>query len=356
MLKNIRARNLQALKHVDLEDLPKSGIIGLFGPNGEGKSTLERALSAVISGSMGERETRQSLISWTESWGELILERYDGAILTAHFALEISECFVRYQDDKYVDTRSPKDDYSDIISYFGLHYDKQRGVSLNVYRTFDPLLFISTSPATNASMFEVCLTDPVVLKSLEAHKSFKKGVDDRLMTLRASESSLRSQLLGLTIYDLNYEETYHKRFVYLHCQIQYCMDAIIKVPGLEERCIMPSVPREDILAMSRTLIAVPDIVEVTPAPEVDLEYIRLLMSLSTIFAPNLPDTESAPEVPSWFAPLRQSYYAEIPRDIMNIGIQWDESIKERKLIEQKTCPTCGRRLVDHDASTNSLHH
>jgi hypothetical protein len=158
----IKTVNLKSHEEVVCQ-FPPTGVVRFKGGNNDGKSVIVDVLVDVISCNLHLPRVRHPMISYWASCGDLFVQRNDGAIFQAHIDFEASKTYysltlpgekavIRYLADKTV---------RDLVTEFGFHWDEKHQMSLNIYKTFDQLLFVNTSESMNADILNSASTDPV---------------------------------------------------------------------------------------------------------------------------------------------------------------------------------------------------
>lgn len=152
--------NIQSHINTVLE-FPEVGIVRFTGDNSNGKSVLVKALEDVVSNRITRPSNRRSIIRRGNSFGELLLERYDGVSLYVRIHLEAAQTYAelskpdsppirRYLADKAIPL---------LVRDFGWHYDSEHGVSLNIHTDTDGLLFVDTKKNMNFDLLNSVRTD-----------------------------------------------------------------------------------------------------------------------------------------------------------------------------------------------------
>lgn len=347
-IKAIRTKYIQCHDEVILDDLPPTGIITIIGENSEGKSVITKAFRALISGQLDKLAVRKSLINWDKDWAEIEIERDDGALLKAHITLEPKDTYIEYSNPNEtgeVFTRYLRGGgYADLVSEFGLHWDKDCGMSLNVYETFDPLLFVTTSPKTNDTMLSYCLSDPRVERSIENQKAFVMHIDNEVQQLISEQMTIRAALSSIVVYDLPREYSFKETFEIFEKNISALLKADVELPD------MPNYSRFEGLNLAPVRLLVdgiaksPAIPEYERAPDTNMAKIRRLAG----YIKKLPDISSvtpAPEINPNIPTLWEIVSAKPSMDICAIGQEWQQTLLDIAALEAETCPTCGRRLL-----------
>ena len=112
--------NIQSHTHTVME-FPETGIIRFMGDNSNGKSVMVKVLQDVVSNAISRPANRRSIVRRGHSYGELLLESYDGRELFVQISLEAAQTWAelrttgaqpirRYLSDKAIpssDTKKP---------------------------------------------------------------------------------------------------------------------------------------------------------------------------------------------------------------------------------------------------------
>lgn len=174
-LKQIITRNLQNHREVVI-DLPPTGLVVFTGQNSNGKSVIVKTLRTALNGDLRKPRKRASLVNRKASFAELTCVRDDDTRLTIHVAREANVTFVKYEvpgEEPIVRYLADKS-YSDLLTRFGWHYDKETGISLNIAEEEDALLFYKTPNKANGSCLESATTDSVANKVAESFETTLK--------------------------------------------------------------------------------------------------------------------------------------------------------------------------------------
>lgn len=159
-IKRVVMVNIQSHTNTVL-DFPPVGIVRFQGDNSHGKSVFVKVLNDVISNAITRPGARRSIIRRGHSYGELLLERYDGTVLFVRIAREAAETYAelrkpdmppvrRYLADKAIPL---------LVKEFGWHYDDTHGVSINIHNDTDNFLFVDTKKSTNFDLLNSVHSD-----------------------------------------------------------------------------------------------------------------------------------------------------------------------------------------------------
>jgi hypothetical protein len=372
-IKSIRTKNIQCHDEVILDDLPSTGIITILGENSDGKSSMTRAFAALISGSLEQLSVRRSLVNWDHDWGEIELIRDDGVSLSAHIAVENRDTTITLTGvDGTQYTRHLRDGgYLDLVAEFGLHWDKDNDISLNLYETFDPLMFVNTTAKVNAAMLSYCLSDPKVERSIESQKAFVEGIEGDVQQHLSEQLSIRAQLSNIVIYDLNVETDYMQKFEFCERNmsallgadvelpvtpdyerfkspdleiIRGMMGGLAKAPDVPEYSKRPFVDMEKINRYVGYLARPADIESTDPAPLIDVSKLKLLYNF-VVGLPEIVAVESAPRRNKNINCLWEAISPATPSDTFAAGEDWVDAMSDVEALLAETCPTCGRGML-----------
>lgn len=229
-LKTIQITNLQS--HSDTHiDLPETGIVRFYGDNSNGKSVFVKAIYALRSGDISSPSCRRDLVRREHSYGELLLERYDGVKLLAHIHLEAAQTYCelegpnrplvrRYLSDKNIST---------LVDEFGIHYSEQYDISVNIHRDDDPLLFTSTKHSVNYALMDTTLADKQAECSLEELTRLIKQGKDTVKTLDNTLIGIKSTQEALTIYNIEEEASKKEELEHILYILERCETHMLPV-------------------------------------------------------------------------------------------------------------------------------
>lgn len=273
MLKSITLKNIQSIPEAVI-NLPEHGIVRFSGRNGHGKSITEKVVEKSVSGAIRDAKTRKSLISKWASTGELIMETYTGKKIKVRLSIDASSTYVEYTDNKTGNTyrrylADGKDSIALLFRMFGFHYNADRDVSLNIYKTFGSILFVDTPGVLNYDIISEATTDMHAEKALETEKQF---IDEQTRAYKETEQTFttnqqKKELLQFC--DIEAETAIINEYTLLADMIE----AFSYVPDIKP---LESVPDIRILGITK----IPEIPELKSLPNID--SIRILSSVPVI--------------------------------------------------------------------------
>ena len=316
VLKQIITRNIQNHREVIIDFNP-TGLTVFTGDNSNGKSVIVKVTKALITGSIRKPRKRNNLVNREAQFGEAIYTRDDDVVLKLHLAREAALTYITYTEPgrepitRYLADKS----YSDLVRKFGWHYDENTGVSLNIAEADDSLLFYKTSNRDIASVIETATSDSTANAVIE---QFTNTIG-QLRSLR-EQYNMQLRQYESTIAELQVEETEflkEQREVYFKV---YSLLSNMYIPTLPE--IRP-VPNVKLLNLP-----FPEIPEIRPVPNVKV------MSLEF------------PKIPI----IRFPALFEVKVNIPSLDKWWEDM----QALQDMRCPTCGRRLAEHD-SEDTIH-
>lgn len=200
-LSSIQMINLQSHKDTLIE-LPETGIVRFLGHNSNGKSVASKALGKLIRNRLHIERERVPLVRRGVESGYLILTRSDGMVLVLHVAREASKTYVELRipnEEKTLKRHITTDkNITELVRMFGFHVDIERGFTLNLYETFDPLLMVNTTGAENASLVTSVITDHkaeqakmAMIEQRTTLTNISKNIEKEIITQEAVLGSLK---------------------------------------------------------------------------------------------------------------------------------------------------------------------
>lgn len=194
-------RNAQSIEHAII-DLPEKGVIRFAGRNRNGKSIFEKWLEESISGRINSPRTRKSLVRRGTQSGDLIIDNYANQQIHIHIDLTAAATYIEFSDQikgiqlkRYLADK--KESIQALFRMFGLHYNVKRDMSLNIFKTFGPIMFLNTSYVSNFDMLNEALSDTnvdAVLEKecifLEEQEAEKKKALENLALVKMKEQAL----------------------------------------------------------------------------------------------------------------------------------------------------------------------
>lgn len=248
LLSSIHSVNLQAHGDVYIE-LPRTGLVRFRGENSEGKSIITKVLNEFISGRISQPMYRNPLINYGETTGYLTLKTHTGKRLHLNIDRESSKTFVEYSDEEGYSVKRYLSDKNipELVQKFGFHWNAEREISLNIYNTYDPLLFLNTSHRTNGDVLESAVTDPTADAAINGIDLSLQELEDTRKRLADEVRQNEIRLGSLSFYDIEHEQKRLEKLIYLGNNIQ-----ALETPDLPY--ISPIIDIEDIELLDTTSI------------------------------------------------------------------------------------------------------
>lgn len=296
VLKQIVTRNLQNHREVVI-DLPPSGLIVFTGNNSNGKSVIRKALEALVKGTISDPYTRADLVNRKSIAGEIELMRDDGVKLLGHIQREANATYVELHRSANDVVRRYSSDkaYKDLVREFGWQYDDVTDIAIQLAKAKDALLFYNTPLKTNGRVLASATTDPAAEIAAENMTKTISEVKKYRDLYSAKLTTLFQTLRGLVIEDVD--------------PMQEKLDKLNRY------------------YRNLSCVYIPTIPEIHGVPDV---------KLTNLYVPKIPTIKY---------PKLYGLKCNIP-DILPVA-------RELKALNERKCPTCGRRFDDHD-STNTV--
>ena len=289
VLKRIKTKNLQSHKEVVL-DLPKTGLILLYGGNSNGKSVIVKMTRDLLQNNIKHPKCRAELINRSMTYGEIEYTREDDVVLTVHLTREAATTYIKltYPNGQEILRYLADKNYLDLAREFGWNISSDTGISLNIAESDDALLFYKTHYKVNAKVLQSANTDPLAERALEqleeTLKTTRKFRDDAIASTRVISSALNQ----LVVHDVESLYSIKERLEYYKSTLS----------GIE----FPVIP------------------EIKAVPKIKfISYYK-------------------PEIPKIKLPKLMTYMERIP-NIIPVA-------RELKEVSNYICPTCKRRFVD----------
>ena len=261
-LKKIHTHNIQSHKDVVIE-LPKTGIVAFTGNNSNGKSVIVKAINAILRNDLAKPKERRTLINRDSNNGYIELTRYDGMILLVYIHVEAA---YTYAELTYPDGRTVKRFLADkimpeLIREFGLNYNKEYEVSLNVHNDDDKFLFVNTKHQANYAALNSALTDEYAENALTQLELVEKDLIDHRKKLESEYTANLTLKENLTVYDTEKCAELNKKLLYIAANIQHIpTEPCPKVKGVPNVITMP-------LLNPIKRVKYPLIINIQPIPE-----------------------------------------------------------------------------------------
>ena len=216
-LKSITTQCIQSHKSVTV-NFPEKGVVIFTGNNSNGKSVIVKALRAIISGDLYKPKERKTLVNKDYTHGSVTCERYDGMTLFVYIHHEAAQTFAeltrpngekvrRYLADKSI---------SELVKEFGLHYNAQHDISLNIHSDDERLLFVDTKHATNYSALRTTVTDEYAEQSLANMEPVLLDTKRDLASKKERFNALQAVKEALPIYDVEELTALQKKIRYIY--------------------------------------------------------------------------------------------------------------------------------------------
>lgn len=288
-LKRIHLVNIQSHKD-NVFDLPPTGVIRFGGANSAGKSAVFKPLLYLLNGMIGKPKNRAGLISWGAMYGEATYTRQDDVALKIHYSIEAAATWVELSSptQKAIRRYLADKNYKQFAEVFGIHYNDNRGLSLNYAAGDGPIMFFTTPHCANGDMVSIALTDGPSNTALMNMEATIKQAQEIREKAAASIPTLNDTLSAIKVYD------------------------------------------EEALA------------------EKQRKLIECYNVLSVIYIPTIPDIQGVPVVRTitFYKPVIPRVKLPVVYDVKcNIADIKREAAALQEVLEGK-CPTCGRRLCD----------
>lgn len=307
-LKSVHLVNIQ--DHADnVFEFPEFGVIRISGTNSAGKSAVFKPLIYLMNNKIAKPGTRAGLVSRGKPFGEATYARNDGVSITIHIAIQAASTWVsiskpgldtikRYLSDK---------NYRELLWAFGVHYNENRGISINYASGDGPILFFSDSPRTNGEILEIALTDQSAQTALDTMTSTLKVAQDARDKAMSSIPILEDSIKSLEVYDI--EEVTKRQ--HLLCDYFNVLSTIY----------FPEIPQiRPVPNVTVPSLHFPEIPEIRAVPNVHVPELRF------------------PSIPEIVYPDIYDFHCDIP-EIVPIT-------EEIEMLKNGVCPTCGRGFAD----------
>ena len=203
-LKRITTKNIQSHKEVVI-DLPETGLIRFSGDNSNGKSVITKFTSNLISGFIGSPKVRNTLISDSAMFGEVLYESYDGYKLLCHIQRDAAGTFLELTrpNNEVVKRYAADKQWSILTSEFGFFYDRDLEVTLQIVDDDSPMLYLSTPPKSTYALINSAIADPVAEKSLENMKNLYDEALSKKQELVKQKNVYQDAMTQFVVYDVD---------------------------------------------------------------------------------------------------------------------------------------------------------
>lgn len=296
-LKRVVMINIQSHVHTVLE-FPKVGIVRFLGDNSNGKSVMVKVLQDVVSNNISRPAARRSIIRRGNSYGELLLENWDGDALYVRINIEAAQTYAeltkagqptvrRYLADKAIPL---------LVREFGWHYDDVTGISINIHNDTDGFLFVDTKKTTNFNLLNGMRSDTFAEAALEELDRLMKESKGKLKDMEHLYEVAETAFLTLQYWDIEEESAIRDECLYY--------------AALLENLSMPRIPEISLTPQPKFYGSMP------PVPQV---------AIPVLYKPFEAPPESA---------------TQLLTDLVSIL--------------EGVCPTCGRPLIDGGAHAHEM--
>lgn len=206
-LKKIIADNIKTHIHTEM-DFPETGLIRIAGANNDGKSAIFDSLFKILRGEVSRKPARLGIIRYDQPYAELRLILYDTSELLCHITIEAKDTYFELKrvNGEIIKRYLADKTWSNLLSEIGLHYDKDYNMSLNIYTTYSPLLFVNTTHIQNMGILNYAATDERVERSKENLTTLLKKSQDTMKLYDANVEKLKAQKEILEVYNEEYEQ------------------------------------------------------------------------------------------------------------------------------------------------------
>ena len=221
-LKSIHTVHLQSHEDVFIE-LPRTGIVAFTGNNSNGKSVIIKVLNAILSNAISRPKERRTLINRKHVSGYIELVRYDDVKLLVSIHTEAAQTYAEYSEPNKVPVRRYLADksISDLLTLFGLHYDKDSEISLNIHNDDDKFLFVNTKHTVNYTAMNSAISDEVSEMVLNQIESVTTDIKAREKTFNDTLAKNRAIKDALVVYDVEKYTELEKKLTYIAVNIQH---------------------------------------------------------------------------------------------------------------------------------------
>ena len=196
--------NCQAIKHATIE-FNEPSIVEFIGNNSNGKSVISKCIDALTSGSISNKETRNSIIRDGAEFAEFTIE-HDKKMLGMVLYPEISKSVVVFQpntdDSEKMTIRGVGDRQgcAELIRKFGFRVYAQGAVCLQLSPTFGAIPFITTGGAVDFEIVDDVTVDKVADEFLKACKEITFPVFRERNAKYKARLSFLEEVLGTQVY------------------------------------------------------------------------------------------------------------------------------------------------------------
>jgi len=220
-LKSAVMVNIQSHTRTVLE-FPPVGIVRFYGNNSNGKSVLVKVLSDVVSNAISRPSNRRSIIRRGHSYGELMLQRYDGATLFIRISEEAASTYAELTKPDYPPVRRYLADKSIplLVKEFGWHYNGDHGLSLNIHQDVDGFLFVDTKKAANYDLLNSARSDQYAEAALESITDLLKATKKQRGEILHCFEVAQATYTSLKTWDVEEEESTRAQCLFLAQELE----------------------------------------------------------------------------------------------------------------------------------------
>ena len=290
--------NLQAIGHAEIQSNER-GILEFTGANSNGKSILTKTLEIITNGDIKDKETRRLLIKRGFNEGCLVIQigvQQLGFVI----GVEQRDTFLVYVPNVLSEDKSNnivrflgEKGWDEILHQFGLRVYDKGNICLQLAPTFGAMPFVSTSSSTNWEIQEDISRDKVAEEFVTSFEKITYPAFRAAKTrLESRIEDVKSVLNSMADYDYEAYGTLAEKMKNLYNATKnYKFYTLKNIP-------------------------IPPEVNVVP--------------LKPFVLKNIPVITMGP----------------ILKSLGNIS----DDIGELEIVQNGTCPTCGKRLLDHSVA------
>lgn len=290
------------------------GLYRFVGDNSNGKSIFIKFLTRSIKGSFKNPEKRRTIINRHTLYADMVLLKpKTGEKIHVHVTKDASSTFCTYtprEGEQGIKRYVADGEWISFFRRFGFNYNEKRGISLNIYNTYDPLLFINESDVVNFDMIRPYVSDVESETALENMIEMDEYIRNTLKQFNQELVNLEAQENNLEFYDSETCENDLKNLV---------------------AC------KENILALN-----IPEFKECSPIPDTSmieaLDITRLETTLGNV---NFPSKELIDSCNVLEGFVNFPTFKRLDNEVELID-------SYNTAIEESRCPTCGRKWIEND--------
>jgi hypothetical protein len=188
--------------------LPEKGVIRFYGDNSNGKSVLVKGLWDILSNGISRPKYRRDLVRRGCSFGELTYTLHTGVSLFTHIHIDAAQTFteLRTPDEDPIRRYLSDKNIAELVNSFGIHFDTELKISINIHRDDDPLLFVSTPHKVNYQLADSAMSDTYAESALKTFDTLIPECKKEVKQLIGNVAITQASLDALTLYDIEKEE------------------------------------------------------------------------------------------------------------------------------------------------------